>query len=97
MDGSSVYFINPIYGPGEQSELYRRDNTGVRTAFRVSKLISICNNYKHGVDVFDQIRKLFGVDLAHPTNWYCNKCNVAFHSDCFNSFHKVNSPNCVPK
>ncbi len=33
-------------------------------------LISLYNKYMHGVDVFDQIRKLFGIDLAHPTKKY---------------------------
>jgi hypothetical protein len=31
------------------------------------------------------------------TNWYCNQCNTAFHPDCFHAYHKVHSPNYVPK
>ena len=34
MDSSVVYFIDPMYGPGQQSEIYRKDNTGVRIAYR---------------------------------------------------------------
>ncbi len=67
MDSSVVYFIDPMYGPGQESAIYRKDNTGVRIAYRVPMLISLYNKYMHGVDVFDQIRKLFGIDLAHPT------------------------------
>ncbi len=67
MDSAGAYFIDPIYGPGERSEIYRKNSTGERIAFKVPKLISMYNKCMHGVDVFDQIRKLFGVDLAHPT------------------------------
>jgi hypothetical protein len=204
MDSAGVYFIDPIYGPGEQSQIYRKDNTGERITYLVPKLISTYNKYMHGVDVFDQIRKLFGVDLAHPTkkytvrvfeilfsmilgqgyniyrhlhantrralshtefkiavikgflnhhtvrtqapgggavlpvhklcqfspgsysdgsqkrnrmmcrecpnttengkknykrktNWYCDQFKVAFHPDCFQTFHQANSPNYVPR
>jgi hypothetical protein len=70
MDSAGVYFIDPMYGPGEQSEISRKNSTGVRVPFRVPKLISMYNKYMHGVDVFDQIRKLFGADLVHPTKKY---------------------------
>ena len=58
MDRAGVYFIDPIYGPGEQSEIYRKDNRGIRIPYQVPKLVNIHNKYMHGVDVFDQIRKL---------------------------------------
>ena len=48
-------------------EIYRKNNTGDRIAYRVSMLISLYNKYTHGVDVFDQIRRLFGIDLVHPS------------------------------
>ena len=47
MDSAGVYFIDPIYGPGEPSQIYRKDNTGERTVFEVPKLISIYNKYMH--------------------------------------------------
>lgn len=70
MDSSAVFFIDPIYGPGECTEISRKNSAGESIIFRVPKLISVYNQYMHGVDVFDQVRKLFGVDLAHATRKY---------------------------
>ena len=89
MDSSVVYFIDPMYDPGQQSEIYRKNNTGDRIAYRVSMLISLYNKYTHGVDVFDQIRRLFGIDLVHPSKntlwgylkyfsrWYWGKLTIS--------------------
>ena len=70
MDSSAVYFIDPMFGPGHRAEVSRRSSTGDRMTYHVPRLISSYNTYMHGVDVFDQVRKYFGVDLAHPTKKY---------------------------
>jgi hypothetical protein len=70
MDSSLVYFIDPMYGPGEVADITRKDSTGERITYQVPRLISDYNRYMHGVDVFDQIRKLFGCDLVHATKKY---------------------------
>ena len=38
--------------------------------YQVPKMIDYYNKYMHAVDVFDQIRKMFGVDLTHKTFKY---------------------------
>jgi hypothetical protein len=70
MDSSAVFFIDPMYGPGFDDSISRKSASGDRLYFRVPKLISAYNKYIHGVNVFDQIRKLFGVDPAHASKKY---------------------------
>jgi len=67
MDSSLCYFIDPMYGPGQPDVIHRKKSDGTRQAFQVPKLITAYNKYMHAVDVFDQIRKLFGCDVAHRT------------------------------
>ena len=54
MDSSAVFFIDPIYGPGESAQIQRKYAAGERITYQVPKLISVYNKYMHGVDVFDQ-------------------------------------------
>lgn len=70
MDSAGVYFIDPAIGPGHAENITRKNVVGTRITFRVPSMIAMYNRYKHGVDVFDQIRKGFGCDLDHPTRKY---------------------------
>jgi hypothetical protein len=36
-------------------------------------------------------------NYQRKTNWYCDQCKVAFHPDCFHTFHQANSPNYMPR
>jgi len=67
MDSSLCYFIDPMYGPGQPDVIHRKKSDGTLQAFHVPKVITAYNKYMHAVDVFDQIRKLFGCDVAHRT------------------------------
>lgn len=67
---SAVFSVDPIYGPCEATEIERENSAGDKVAYQMPKLISVYNKYMHEVDVFDQVRKQFGVDLVHPTKTY---------------------------
>ena len=66
MDSALVYFIDPMYGPGKTSFISRTLKKVV-TDFLVPQFIHFYNKYMHAVDVVDQQRKLFGVDLLNAT------------------------------
>ena len=67
MDSARVYFIDPAYGPGQCAIIHRKKKDGTRQAFNVPRFIVAYNKYMHAVDVFDQIRQLFGCDTSHRT------------------------------
>lgn len=70
MDSAVVYFIDPINGPGWVETISRKNASGNPIIYQVPKMISMYNKYMHGVDVFDQVRKMFGCDLGHGTKKY---------------------------
>lgn len=75
MDSSVVYFIDSMYGPGCTATISRRQGAD-HVLFVVPKLIVMYNKYMHAVDVFDQVRKYFGVDYPmrrRNTLFACSK------------------------
>ena len=71
MDSGAVFFIDPITGPGKVLPISRRKKAdGTSETYRVPGLITLYNQNMHAVDVFDQIRKSFGIDLTHGTKKY---------------------------
>lgn len=70
MDSAGVYFIDPVAGPGVVQSITRRNAIGTPIEYRVPAMIAMYNQYMHGVDVFDQVRKMFGCDLTHATKKY---------------------------
>ena len=70
MDSSGVYFIDPMFGPGHQAAISRKNAQGLRMVFQVPLFILRYNEKMHSVDVVDQIRKAFAVDLSHATRKY---------------------------
>jgi hypothetical protein len=70
MDSAGVYFIDPMTGPGRVKTIYRKNAQGIPVPYQVPEFIGLYNDYMHGVDVFDQVRKMFGCDLTHATKKY---------------------------
>lgn len=70
MDSAGVYFIDTITGPGKKDQVSRKTLIGSSLSYQVPSMIALYNRYMHGVDVFDQIRKVFGCDLSHATVKY---------------------------
>jgi hypothetical protein len=70
MDSAAVYFVDAYAGPGNLSIIHRRNSVGVIFPFQVPRMINDYNCYMHAVDVFDQVRKMFGCDLSHKTFKY---------------------------
>ncbi len=70
MDSASCYFIDPVAGPGNQEVISRKSTQGDRLNFNVPSFIVLYNRYMHAVDVFDQVRKMFGCDLTNGTKKY---------------------------
>jgi hypothetical protein len=56
-----------MYGPGQSAVIHRKNSQGQATPFHVPLLIRKYCLYMHRVDVVDQMRKFFGVDLSHRT------------------------------
>jgi hypothetical protein len=67
MDSASVYFIDGMYGPFQHGILVRKNALGDPVHYTVPHLVIQYNKYMHAVDVFDQMRKMFGADLLHRT------------------------------
>ena len=67
MDSAAVYFIDSAYGAGNMQVIHRKNSNGERIPYVVPAAIPEYNNGMHGADVWDQIRKDFGIDLAHRT------------------------------
>jgi hypothetical protein len=65
---AAVYFVDSAYGSGSMQPIQRKDQNGQRVNFVVPAAIPEYNNGMHGADVWDQIRKDFGIDLLHPTS-----------------------------
>ena len=60
-------------------EFHRKNSTGQKVAFEVPEMIVLYNNNMHAVDVFDQIRKFFGVDLSHKIfEWTVRMMEILF-------------------
>ena len=70
MDSSLVFFIDPMFGPARADKITRKGSGGEIFNFTVPLFILMYNLYMHAVDVFDQIRKAFGVDLQNATRKY---------------------------
>jgi hypothetical protein len=79
MDSAGVYFIDTVRGPYTFDTIHRKNSTGQKVAFEVPEMIVLYNNNMHAVDVFDQIRKFFGVDLSHKTfKWTVRMMEILF-------------------
>ena len=66
-------------GPGQTAQITWRNSQGVVGFFLVPLFIVWYNMFMHAVDVFDQIRKLFGVDLTHATKeWTVRVFEILF-------------------
>ena len=94
MDSSAVYFIDACLGPGFASQILRRNSQGVPIPFQVPSMIAEYNKFMGGVDVFDQVRKGFGVDTLHATKkWTLRMLEILFSmimSQSYNVHRYVN-------
>jgi len=70
IDSAAVYFIDCALGPGEFNNIHRRNHLGDPVPYPVPQMIVEYNKFMGGVDVFDQVRKCFGVDTLHATSKY---------------------------
>ena len=79
MDSTAVYFIDSCLGPGFAAQILRRNSQGVPIPYQVPSMIAEYNKFTGGVDVFDQIRKGFGVDTLHATKkWTVRMLEILF-------------------
>ncbi len=88
MDSSLVYFIDPIFGPGRTANITRRQGAD-HVVFLVPFFIVIYNMYMHAVDVFDQIRKYFGIDLSNATKKYTVRIFEILFSMCLAQAYNI--------
>jgi hypothetical protein len=70
MDSSAVFLIDSCLGPGYSKQIFRRNSQGEPVGYQVPEMIVDYNCFMGGVDVFDQIRKIFGIDTEHATKKY---------------------------
>ena len=89
MDSSACYFIDCAFGPGWRSEISRKNVLGDPVLFDVPQFIALYNKKMGGVDVVDQIRKMFGIDLAHRTFKWTVRFEEVLWSLCLTEAYNV--------
>ena len=89
MDSSACYFIDCAFGPGWRSEISRKNGQGDPVLFDVPQFIAWYNKKMGGVDVVDQIRKMFGIDLAHRTFKWTVRFEEVLWSLCLTQAYNV--------
>ena len=96
MDSALVYFVDPCYGPSFDSDISRKNGRD-RVTFRVPFFILVYNGNMHAVDVMDQMRKYFGMDLSNATKKYTVRFfEVAFSlgiTQGYNTYRYVHKAN----